>query len=62
MQVTNKSILKYSLNVDAQKSYELTSNKNIKINYDCIINDVTSKNGLERHQVKTKCRSILSTF
>ena len=25
-----------------------------------MINDMTSENGLERHQVKTKCRSILS--
>ena len=53
-----QNILKYSLNDEAQKLYERTSNKNVK--YDCIINDITSKNGLERHQVKTKCRSILS--
>ena len=30
------------------------------VKHDCIINDITSENGLERHQVKTKCRSILS--
>ena len=30
------------------------------VKHDCIINDITSENGLERHQVKKKCRSILS--
>ena len=53
--VSNQSILKYSLNAEAQKLYELTSNKNVK--HGCIINDITSENGLERHQIKTKCRS-----
>ena len=56
--VSNRSILKCWLNAEAQKLYELTSNKNVK--HDCKINDMTSENGLERHQVKTKCRSILS--
>ena len=56
--VSTRSILKCSLNAEAQKLYELTSNKNVK--HDCIINDITSENGLERHQVKTKYRSILS--
>ena len=50
--------MKCSLNAEAQKLYELTSNKNVK--HDCIINDITYENGLERYQVKTKCRSILS--
>ena len=54
MQVSNRSILKCSLNTEAQKLYELTSNK-----HDCIINDITYENGLERHQVKTKCKRIL---
>ena len=40
-----------------KKLYELTSNKNVK--HDCITNDITLENGLERHRVKTKCRSIL---
>ena len=50
--------MKCSFNVEAHKLYVLTSNKNIK--HDCIINDITTDNGLERHQVKTKHRSILS--
>ena len=50
--------MKCSLNAEAQKLYKLKYNKNVK--HDCIINDITSENGLEKHQVKTKCRSILS--
>ena len=49
--------MKCSLNAEAQKLCELISNKIAK--HDCIINDITLKNGLERHQVKTKSRSIL---
>ena len=56
--VSNRSILKCSPNAEVQKLDEQTSNKNIK--HECIINDITSENGLERHQVKTKCRSIIS--
>ena len=52
--VSNQSFLKFSLNAEVQKLYELTSNKNVK--HDCIINDITLENGLERHQVKTKWR------
>ena len=48
--VSNRSILKCSLNAEAQKLYELTSNKNIK--HDCIIKDITQENGIERHQIK----------
>ena len=43
--VSNRSILKCSLNAEAQKLYELTFNKNVK--YDCIINDITSENDLK---------------
>ena len=46
------------LMLKAQKLHKLISNKNVKHN--CIINDRTLENGLERLQVKTKCRSILS--
>lgn len=57
----NQSILKCSLNAQSsktQKLHKLISNKNVKHN--CTINDRTSENGLERLQVKTKCRIILS--
>ena len=52
--------MKYSLNAEAQKIHELTSNKKVK--HDCIINDIKSENVLDRRQVKTKskCKSIVS--
>ena len=54
----NRCLLRFSLNSKAQKLYELTSNRDNK--HDCVINYITSANGLERHRVKSKCRSILS--
>ena len=55
--VINQSILKCSSNAQAQELYGMASKENVKL--DSIINDIT-ENGLERHQVKTRCRSILS--
>ena len=56
--LSNRYVLRFSLNAKAQKLYELTFNRDNK--HDCVINDITSANGLERHRVKSKCRSILS--
>ena len=56
--MSNRSILKCSFNGETQKLFELTSNKNVKL--DCIINDTTLEYWLERHEVKAKYRSILS--
>ena len=52
--------MKYSLNAEAQKIHELTSNKKVK--HDCIINEIKSENVFDRCQVKTKsnCKSIVS--
>ena len=56
--VINQSILKCSSNAEVQKLCGMASKENVK--HDGMINDITSENGLERHQVKTRCRSILS--
>ena len=56
--VINQSILKCSPNAEAQKLYGMASTENVK--HDSIINDITSENALERHQVKRRYRSILS--
>ena len=57
--VINQSILKCSSNAEAQELYGMASKENVKL--DGIRHDITSDKGLERHQVKTRCRSILST-